>query len=157
MNNGFAQLSSKQSRADEVSVLVAVADDQALMILMKGQRRHEFRLAARLETKMPALPGVEDLFDDFAQLVDLDRKDASVDVAIAHGLDRLGKGLIDGLDTIAQEIVKTHCQGEAELAAFCLRDDLHQIDLWSLDRLGKTTMSPFRFTVKYPSPQRSTL
>src|SRR5262245_39838572 len=128
-NNGFSQLSSKQSRADEVSVLITVADDQALMILMKGQGGHEFRLAARLKTKMPALSGVEDLFDDFAQLVHLDREDASLDVAIAHGLDGLGKGLIDGLDTIAQEIVKAHCQGEAELAAFSLRNDLHQIDL----------------------------
>src|SRR4029077_3574807 len=99
------------------------------MILMKGQRRHELRLASRLETEMPALPGVEDLFDDFAQLVDFDRKDASVDIAVAHGLDRVGKGLVDGLDTITQEIVKTHCQGEAELAALSLCNELHQIDL----------------------------
>ena len=57
------------------------------------------------------------------QLVHFDRKHASVDVAVAHGLDRVSKGHVDGLHAITQEIVKTHRQGKAEFAAFGLRDD----------------------------------
>ena len=74
----LAELAAEQRDADEGLILVAVADDQALRVLVHGEGRDQFRLAARFESEMKLLPGVDDLFDHFAQLVDLDRKNAAI-------------------------------------------------------------------------------
>ena len=84
----FAQLAAEQGDADEGAILVAVANDEALRVLVHRQRGDQFRLAARFETEMKLLAGVDDLFDHFAQLIDLDRKNAAILVAITEFLHR---------------------------------------------------------------------
>ena len=86
---------------------------------MKGERGHQLRLASRLDAEVPALPGVEDLLDDFAKLVDFDGKDAAIDIAVAHGLDRVGKRLVDGLHAIAQaDRESARSRGKPSLRSF---------------------------------------
>ena len=74
--------------ANEVAVLVAVADDEALGVLVHRESGEQLRFAARFETEMKLRAGVDDLFDHFAQLIDLDRKDAAIIVAITELLHR---------------------------------------------------------------------
>ena len=96
-NNGFCQaFVQAEPLRTKVSVLVAVADDQAFMILMKGQGRHEFRLAPRLDDRSAKrFPASRISSTTSRKLVHFDRKDTTIDIAVAHGLDRIGKGLVD--------------------------------------------------------------
>ena len=64
--------------ANEGAILVTVANDQALRILVHGQRGDQFRFAAGFETKMKLLAGIDDFLDHFAQLIDLDRENAAI-------------------------------------------------------------------------------
>ena len=61
---------------------------KALGIFLHRERGHEFWLAARLESKIKLFACIDDLFDDFAQLVDLDRKNAAIMILIAELRDR---------------------------------------------------------------------
>src|SRR5205807_9429300 len=77
-DDGLAELPAEQRDANEGAVLVAVADDEALGILVHGERGDQLRFASRFEAEMKFLSGIDDLFDDFAKLVHLDRKNAAV-------------------------------------------------------------------------------
>ena len=78
--------------ANEGAILVAVADDEALGVLVHRECRDQFRLAARFEAEMKFLAGIDDLFDHFAQLVDLDRENAAILVLVTELRDRRLKG-----------------------------------------------------------------
>ena len=80
----LAELAAEQGDADESAVLVAVADDQALGVLVHRERGDQFRFAARFESEMKFLAGIDDLFDHLAQLVDLDRENAAVMVLVTE-------------------------------------------------------------------------
>ena len=109
--------------ADESAVLVAVADDQALRVLVHRQRGDQLRLAARFEAEMKLLAGVDDLFDHFAQLVHLDRENAAIVVAVTEFLDRALEGAVHRFDAMPQQILKANDQrkSEAALARFVAR------------------------------------
>ena len=84
----FAELAPQQRHANESRVLVAVADDQSLRIALQRKPGDKLRLAAYLEAEMKWFASVEDFFDHFAQLVDLDRKNAAIVVFIVELGDR---------------------------------------------------------------------
>ena len=75
----LAELAAEQRGADEGAILVAVADDQALGILVHRERGDQLRLAAGLEAEMKLRAGVDDLLDHLAELVHLDREDAAIE------------------------------------------------------------------------------
>ena len=85
----------QQRVLDEEGVLVAVADDQALRVRVDRQRGDQLRLAARLQPEVERRARVEDLLDDLAQLVDLDREHAAVDILVARFLDRRLERVVD--------------------------------------------------------------
>ena len=87
--------------------------------------------------KCQGFAGVEDLLDDLAKLVDLDRKHAAIHVAVPHRFDRLGKRLVDRFHAIAQQIMKTHGKGKVQFALLGLRHDLHQVDLLIVRPVGE--------------------
>src|SRR5207248_2180465 len=72
-NDGLAQLAPKQGYSNERSVLVTVADNQAIGILVHRQGSDQFGFAAGLQSEVVRLTSVNDLFDDFAQLVNFNR------------------------------------------------------------------------------------
>ena len=74
----LAELAAEQRDANEGAILVAVADDEALRVLVHRERGDQFRFAARFESEMKLLAGVDDFFDHFAQLIDLDRENAAI-------------------------------------------------------------------------------
>jgi len=75
-------------------VLVAVADDQAAAAGVHRQRDHELGLGARLQAVAVVLAGLDDLVDDLAQLVHLDREHPPVLALVALLLDGLPEHLV---------------------------------------------------------------
>ena len=127
-NHRLAELAAEECVLNEAGVLVSIADDQTLWIRVHGEGREEFRLAARLDAEVPWLAGIDDFLHDFAELVDLDRKNTPVGRGVAGLGDGRGKGFVDRLDAVAQEVVETHDERECQLAAPRLGDDIHQIN-----------------------------
>src|SRR5438132_3640540 len=74
----LAELAAEQRDSNVSGILVAIANDEAFRVLMHGKRGHKFWFAARLETKMKLLAGIDNLFDYFAQRLDFDRKYAAI-------------------------------------------------------------------------------
>ena len=128
----LAELQAEQRGPDELVVLVAVTHDKALGIGMDRKRRDHLRFTARLDAEMILLARVDDLLDDLAKLVDLDRENAAVGVLVAALLDGLGKRLIQATDTIAKKIMATNQKGETQPSILGLSDQFHQVDLLTL-------------------------
>ena len=84
----LAHLRREQRGLDVLLVLVAVADDQRLVVLMDRHDREQLGLAAGLEAVVERAAVLDDLLDDGAVLVDLDRVDAAVLAAVAVLADR---------------------------------------------------------------------
>ena len=154
----LAELAPEQGILHEERILVAVADDEALGVAMDGQRGDQLGLAAGLDAEMERRAGIHDLLDHFAELVDLDREDAAIGVAIIRLGDGVGEGLIDRLHAMAEEILKAEDDRESEAALLGLVDEFHDVD-GSLGRLRREhrRYCPRSLIVKYPMPQRSIL
>ena len=79
----LAHLRREQRGLDVLLVLVAVADDQRLVVLVDRHDREELGLAAGLEAVVERPAELDDLLDDGAVLVDLDRVHAAVLAVVA--------------------------------------------------------------------------
>ena len=104
-----ADLVRQHRRFDELGVLEAVADDRRVVV---GERDdgQQLRLRAGLEAEVVRLAEVEDLLDDLALLVDLDRVDAAVAALVLVLRDG---GLERGVD-LAEAVLED--VGEADRA-----------------------------------------
>ena len=76
-----------QRQPHELLVLVAVADDEVVGLLGEAQHRLELRLAAALEAHAEGAAEADDLLDDVALLIDLDRVHRGVGTPIAALVD----------------------------------------------------------------------
>src|SRR4029077_11005012 len=87
----LTELTTQQRDADERRVFVAIANNETFGILVHRQRGDQFRLTSRLETKMKRLTGIDNFFNDFAQLINLDRKDTAILILVTELCYRLSK------------------------------------------------------------------
>ena len=124
----LAQPPPEHGGADVSAIFVAVANDQALQILVHGQGRDQLRLRPRLEAEMILLSRVHDLLDHLAQLIDLDREDTAVMIAIAEFANRTLESEIDGSHAVAQQILKANHERKTETALPCLVHHFEDID-----------------------------
>ena len=129
-------------------ILVAVADDKALGVLVHRQRGDQFRFAARFETKMKLLAGIDDLLDHFAQLIDLDRKNAAIFVAITELRDRVLKRAVDRFDAVPQQILKADHQRKTEAARARFVYDFEHVDGAAVFLQRRASTLPAPLTVK---------
>ena len=74
----LAELAAEQGVLNEASVLVAVANHETFGIRVHGERCEKLGLAAGLDSEVPRLAGIDDLFHYFAELVHLDRENSPV-------------------------------------------------------------------------------
>src|SRR5205823_12983498 len=65
---------------------------------------------------MKLLASIDNFFDDFAQLIDLDRKDAGILTAIAEFGDRVLKCEIDRPDAVAKQILEPNDEWKTQSA-----------------------------------------
>ena len=95
---------------------------------MHGERRDEFRFASGLETEMKLLAGIDNFFDDFAQLIDLDRENAAIRTAIVELVHRRLKRAINRFNAMTQQILETNDERKTESAGSCLVYDFENVD-----------------------------
>ena len=74
----LAQLDAHQRHPDENRVLVTVANNQAGLLILQRQAGEQFRFAAHFQTEIIRFARVQNFFHHFAQLVDLDGKNAAI-------------------------------------------------------------------------------
>src|SRR3984893_15026804 len=115
-DNRFAQLPAEQRDPNVGAVFIAVADDKALRVFVHGESSHQFRFTAGFQTEMKLLAGIDNLFNHFAQLNDLDRKNAAILTAIIEFGHGALKCAIDRFDAMTQQILKANDEGKAESA-----------------------------------------
>ena len=109
------------------AVLVAVADDEAALLVLQREAGEQFRLAADFEAEVKRLARVQNFLHDFAQLVHLDRKHAAIFSLIIEFRDGILERLVDGLDAMPQNILKPDEQRKFQPAAFRLLDHVREI------------------------------
>ena len=124
----FAKFTSEKGNANKSRIFVAVTDDQALGVLVHCERCDQFRLAARFETKMKRLTCIDDFLNHFAQLVDLDRKNAPIFVAITELRNRRLKDTVNRFDPVPQQILESDYERKTEVARARFIYDLEQVD-----------------------------
>ena len=98
-------------------VLVAVADDEGVAFQAVRERHRELGLAARLEPHAEAPARPDQLVEDLALLVDLDREDAAVDAVVVELLDRSLERAEDLVDAGLEDLREPDEGREADLAA----------------------------------------
>ena len=127
-DNRFPKLATEKCNANESWIFVAVADDQALRVLLHRECRNQFRFAARFEAKVKLLARVDDFFDHFAQLIDLDRKNAAIFVAITELRHRRLKGTINRFDAVPQQILKSDYERKPKVSRARFINNLEEDD-----------------------------
>ncbi len=158
-DDGLAHLRREQRGLDVLLVLVAVADDDGLVVLVDRHDGEELGFAARLEAVVERPAELDDLLDDRAVLVDLDRIDAAVLALVLVLAHRVVERAAEQLDASAQDVAEP--QEDRELDAACgeLVDQLLHVDLavaftaWLDDQValvvhGKVAASPPRDVVR---------
>src|SRR5690625_2561800 len=102
----FAEFPSAEGEPDIFIVFVTIADDQAFQIVVEGEGDQEFRFATGFDSEIVRFARVENLFDDLAELVDLDRKNSPVNAGVSLLFDRFLKSFVDFGDAVTEEILE---------------------------------------------------
>src|SRR5581483_3263230 len=76
--------------------------------------------------KLP--PRIDDLLNDFAQLIDLDREHAAILVFVAKFSHRILKGAVDRFHAMAQQILEPDQKRKTEIARARLLHNFQKID-----------------------------
>ncbi len=77
---------------------------------------------------MKSFARIDDLFDDFTPLVDLDRKNAAIMILIAELRNRTLKCAINCFDPVPEQILEPNQQRKTEVSSTRFVDDFQQID-----------------------------
>ena len=122
-----AEASGEDGRLDVALILVAVADQQRLGVIHQGEGDQQFRLAAGLQTEVPALAAGHELLDDMALLVALHGEDPLVATGVAVLSNGALKGGVQSLEPVFEDVVEADQQGEPEAATFQALDEIQEI------------------------------
>ena len=104
--------------------------------LRQGEDGHQLGLAAGLEAEVERLAEVEDLLDDLALLVHLDRVDAAVAVLVLGLLDGVLERLVQLADAVPEDVGEAEEDRQLDAARLELVDQLLEIDV-ALAPLGR--------------------
>lgn len=121
-----AQLLAHQRETDELTVLVAVANDGAAL-RCQGQDRQQLGLGAGFQADRDILGG-DDVLDHRFLLVDLDRVQGSVFALVFQARDVGIEGTGQLAHAILEDIRETHQQRQGQAALAQLLDLFEQID-----------------------------
>ena len=125
----LAEAAAHEGELDVLFVFVAVADEEGFPVLEQRECDDELGLGAGFEAEVIFFTGVEDFFDDFAELVDLDREDAAVTAFVAFFVDGLAERFVNLDDALAQHVLHADGQRGLEARGFDFLDDVGNADL----------------------------
>ena len=120
------KLLPQQRQADELPILVTVADNGAALGRHR-QHRHQLRFGAGLQADGDVFGGDDILYHRFL-LIDLDRKQRRITVGVVQLGDVLFEGTGQLAHAVLENIRKAHQQRQIQPAVAQLRDQLVQID-----------------------------
>src|SRR5205814_6601542 len=112
---------------DETRVFVTIADNQAARLVLQRQANEELAFAAYFQSEIVGFACVQNLFHHFAQLIDLDRKNAAIFALITELADGILKGAINRFHTMTENILKPNEERKFEPASFRLLNDIGQV------------------------------
>ena len=147
----LAKLDALECELDEGGVLVAVANNEGAGLVLKGHAGEELRLAPDLKPEGIRAPSLEDFLHHLAELVDLDREDAAVSPTVAILGNGGAKGLVEGDDAVAEDVLEADEERVLEVACSGLLDHVHDVHLDAvLGRLGHDVS--LGVDIEVPSP-----
>ena len=123
-----SHLLGQQRQFDVVFVLVAVADDERVLVGIDSQYSVEFGFRAGLQTDVEFLAVAHNLLDHRSHLVHLDGIDDKVLGRVAILVGRLFEAFRDFLDTVVENIGETQQNGCRYVAHLQLVHQLLQVD-----------------------------
>ena len=124
----LTEAAAHQGELDVFLVLVTVADQECLAVLEEGEGDDELRLRTSFEAEIIFFTCVEDLFDHFAELVDLDREDASVATVVVLFLDGAAEGFVDLRHAVAEQVLDANRERGLQAGSFDFLDDVRNTD-----------------------------
>ena len=111
-NHSLVELDSHEGHVDESVVLVAIAYEQAVLVILEGHGGKKLWFAADFQSHAIGFTGIENFFYHLTKLVDLEWKNTSIPVLVIRFLDRQLKGSVDGLYAMPQDILKPDKDGK---------------------------------------------
>ena len=123
------QLRGHQRGLDVLLVLVAVADDERLLVVQERHHRQQLGLGAGLEAVVVGPAELDDLLHHVAVLVDLDRVDAAVVALVAELGDGPPEGLVQLDHPALEDVGEADEQRQADATARDLVDQLLEVDV----------------------------
>src|SRR5438552_16844721 len=127
-NRLFAEFAPEESDADEGWIFVTVANNEALRILVHGERGDQLGFASGFQTKMELFTCFDDFLDHFPKLIDFDGEDAAITAPIVKFRARGFKGPVDTHDAMTKQILKTNDQRKTEAARARFVDHFQNIN-----------------------------
>ena len=127
--DALAHLLCQQSQFDEVLVLVAVADDEAVAVHVGGQHGMQFGLGAGFQSQVIAFAVADDFLHDGAHLVHLDGEDDEVLGLVVVLLGSLAEALVGLLDAVVEDVGEAQQYGSRDVARGQLVHDLLEVYL----------------------------
>ena len=124
----FAKLDAHEGHADEQSVFVTVANDEGCLLILQGQPGEKFRFAADLQPELMRFASVQNFLHHFAELVDLDGENAAIFILIIEFGNGRGKGLVDRLHPVPQNVLEPDEDRKFQAATLRLLNDVGDID-----------------------------
>src|SRR5436190_4136268 len=112
----FVEFTPQKRDPNKSRILVAIANDQALRVLVHSQGRDQLRFAASLQAKVKRLAGIDDFLDHFTQLIDFDRENAAVFSAVVEFRDRVFESAVNGFDAVPKQVLKADDKWKGEPA-----------------------------------------
>src|ERR1035438_9460397 len=123
----LVQFGAEQRHANETSVLVAVADNQAALLVLHGEAGEQLRLAADLQAELVRLARIQNLFHHLTQLVYFDREYAAILALVIELGDGIAERQVDRLHPVAQDVLESNQQRKLQPASLGFFDHIGQV------------------------------
>ena len=110
-----AHFAGAEGEVDELTIFVAIADDEGLGVVHVGQGGEEFRFTAGLEAVLELASEAGYFADDLVLLIDLDGVDAAVLATIILFSDGASERDIEFLDARVQDVAEAEQQRHLQI------------------------------------------
>ena len=125
---GNAHLSGIESQIDKLGIFVAIAHNQAVVILQLRQCDNQLRFTACFKAVVITAPVVGYFFDNVTLLVDLDREYAAVRILVAALFYGLCKRFVQELDAVIKQVADTQHRRHVQSPRAHAQDNIHNRD-----------------------------
>ena len=119
---------SQKSELDISGILIAVADNQSILLLVGGENGMKLGLRTRLKTDIELLTMGNELFDNRAHLIDLDRIDQVVLAFVVIFFGGTFEAARNLFDTVVKYVGKAQQKRRRHIAHLKLVHNLLQVD-----------------------------